>query len=449
MMNRRILLVDDDLAFNGLLAAALREEGYDVTQVYNLKQAEKSLLDEFFDCVILDVRLPDGSGLDLLPDAAQTAPVIVVSAHGDINTAIDAVRKGAFNFLEKPFDLTHALLEVKRSIEYSELSRERDDLAGMVGGDTLSEFVGKSPSVIRLKETISMIAPKKVTVLLEGESGTGKEIVARAIHQLSGRKRFVAINCGAIPENLFESELFGYEKGAFTGALHSRPGLIEESSRGTLFLDEVSEMPLALQVKLLRVLETSTNQRLGGNISRRLDLRVIAATNRDLESYVTAGQFRSDLYYRLNVVKLKIAPLREKREDIPVLVEYFLPRLCQELGLRKNPMIPAGLLDEMMGYDWPGNIRELRNKLLSMLAVNGDREILSSIGLENPENEKCVEKGFEEVSLDEMERRYISWLLKRHSGNKSETARVLKISKSTLYEKMKRWESFEGDNDPS
>ncbi len=448
-MNRRILLVDDDLAFNGLLAAALREEGYYVTQVYNLKQAEKSLFDEFFDCVILDVRLPDGSGLDLLPDAAQSAPIIVVSAHGDINTAIDAVRKGAFNFLEKPFDLTHALLEVKRSIEYSELSRERDDLAGMVGGDTLSEFVGKSPSVIRLKETISMIAPKKVTVLLEGESGTGKEIVARAIHQLSGRKRFVAINCGAIPENLFESELFGYEKGAFTGALHSRPGLIEESSRGTLFLDEVSEMPPALQVKLLRVLETSTNQRLGGNVSRRLDLRVIAATNRDLESYVIGGQFRSDLYYRLNVVKLRIAPLREKREDIPVLVEYFLPRLCQELGLRKPPALSAGLLDEMMGYDWPGNIRELRNKLLSLLAVNGDREILSSIGLENPENEKCIEKAFEEVSLDEMEKRYISWLLKRHSGNKSETARILEISKSTLYEKIKRWESFECDNDTS
>ncbi|HNR80534.1 MAG TPA: sigma-54 dependent transcriptional regulator, partial [Mesotoga infera] len=359
------------------------------------------------------------------------------------------VRKGAFNFLEKPFDLTHALLEVKRSIEYSELSRERDDLAGMVGGDTLSEFVGKSPSVIRLKETISMIAPKKVTVLLEGESGTGKEIVARAIHQLSGRKRFVAINCGAIPENLFESELFGYEKGAFTGALHSRPGLIEESSRGTLFLDEVSEMPPALQVKLLRVLETSTNQRLGGNVSRRLDLRVIAATNRDLESYVIGGQFRSDLYYRLNVVKLRIAPLREKREDIPVLVEYFLPRLCQELGLRKPPALSAGLLDEMMGYDWPGNIRELRNKLLSLLAVNGDREILSSIGLENPENEKCIEKAFEEVSLDEMEKRYISWLLKRHSGNKSETARILEISKSTLYEKIKRWESFECDNDTS
>jgi DNA-binding NtrC family response regulator len=382
-------------------------------------------------------------------EAAQSAPIIVVSAHGDINTAIDAVRKGAFNFLEKPFDLTHALLEVKRSIEYSELSRERDDLAGMVGGDTLSEFVGKSPSVIRLKETISMIAPKKVTVLLEGESGTGKEIVARAIHQLSGRKRFVAINCGAIPENLFESELFGYEKGAFTGALHSRPGLIEESSRGTLFLDEVSEMPPALQVKLLRVLETSTNQRLGGNVSRRLDLRVIAATNRDLESYVIGGQFRSDLYYRLNVVKLRIAPLREKREDIPVLVEYFLPRLCQELGLRKPPALSAGLLDEMMGYDWPGNIRELRNKLLSLLAVNGDREILSSIGLENPENEKCIEKAFEEVSLDEMEKRYISWLLKRHSGNKSETARILEISKSTLYEKIKRWESFECDNDTS
>lgn len=447
-MNRRILLVDDDLAFNGLLAAALEEEDYVVVQGYNFQQAQKFIEEEFFDCIILDVRLPDGSGLDLVTEASQSAPVIVVSAHGDIDTAIDAVKRGAFNFLEKPFDLTHALLEIRRAIEYTELSKERDELAGMMGDEILPEFVGDSASVNRLRELIALIGPKQVTVLIEGESGTGKEVVARAIHQISGRKRFVPINCGAIPENLFESELFGYEKGAFTGATRSKAGLIEESNRGTLFLDEVSELPLSMQVKLLRVLETSTSQRLGGNVSRKLDLRIIAATNRDLESYVAEGRFRSDLYYRLNVVKLKITPLREKREDIPVLVAHFLPKLCQELKLKKIPAISEELIEELMNYDWPGNVRELRNRILSMLALNGDSPVLSNITCSALESEPDDSK-FKEEKLDEIEKRYILWLLKRHNWNKSEAARILQISKSTLYEKMKRWGIFESNNDPS
>jgi DNA-binding NtrC family response regulator len=448
-MTRRVLVVDDDLAFNGLLSAALEEEGYGLVQAYNLKQAEKSIVEEFFDCIILDVRLPDGSGLDLLAEATQIAPVIVVSAHGDINTAIEAVKKGAFNFLEKPFDLTHALLEVRRAIEYSELSKERDHLAEKVSGETLSEFVGRSVTVRKLKETISMIAPKKVTVLLEGESGTGKEVVARAIHELSKRQRFVAINCGAIPENLFESELFGYEKGAFTGAMSSKPGLIEESHRGTLFLDEISEMPQQMQVKLLRVLETSSTQRLGGNNSRRLDLRVIAASNRDLESAVSSGQFRNDLYYRLNVVKIKIASLREKREDIPLLIKYFLPILSRELGLKSTPTISDDLLREMTDYNWPGNVRELRNRLLSLLAMNSDSKTISATSLSDIKKPPREDAAFAEEPLDELERRYILWLLKRLKSNKSETARVLGISKSTLYDKLRRWGLLESNNDPS
>ncbi|RLL91745.1 Fis family transcriptional regulator, partial [Mesotoga sp. HF07.pep.5.2.highcov] len=358
-MKRKVLVVDDDLAFNGLLGAALEEEGYEVVQVYNLEQTLKQISEEVFDCLILDVRLPDGSGLDIISEAALSSPVIVVSAHGDINTAIDAVKKGAFNFLEKPFDLNHALLEVKRAIEFSEVSRERDSLADLVTTEPSVEIIGKSKNILELKQMIAAIAPKKVTVLLEGESGTGKEVVARSIHQKSGRGKFVPINCGAIPENLFESELFGYEKGSFTGAMNSKPGLIEESHRGTLFLDEISEMPLPMQVKLLRVLETSSSQRLGGTTSRKLDLRVIAATNRDLEVEVSKGNFRSDLYYRLNVVKIKIDPLREKREDIPILIHHFLPRLCEELGMKKPPTIPEDFMNKMKAYDWPGNIREL------------------------------------------------------------------------------------------
>lgn len=445
-MKSRILLVDDDLAFNGLLGAALEEEGYEVVQVYNLAQAKKQISEEIFDCLILDVRLPDGSGLEILPEASANTPVIVVSAHGDINTAIEAVRNGAFNFLEKPFDLTHALLEVKRAIEFSEVSRERDNLAEMVVAEPPVEILGNSKSVIRMKETIEMIAPKKVTVLLEGESGTGKEVVARTIHQKSGRKKFVPINCGAIPENLFESELFGYEKGAFTGAMNSKPGLIEESHRGTLFLDEISEMPLPMQVKLLRVLETSSSQRLGGTNSRKLDLRVIAATNRDLEIAVAEGVFRSDLFYRLNVVRLKIDPLRERREDIPLLISHFLPTLCDELGMKRISKVPEEFTESMKDYDWPGNVRELRNRLLSILAVNGTLKSLSRST--TPERKQALEDDFrfKEVSLDELERRYIYWLIERNEGNKTRVAKILGISKSTLYEKLKRWNIFESNN---
>lgn len=445
-MKSKVLLVDDDLAFNGLLGSALEEEGYEVVQVYNLAQAKKQISEEFFDCLILDVRLPDGSGLDILSEASTNTPVIVVSAHGDINTAIDAVRKGAFNFLEKPFDLTHALLEVKRAIEFSEVSRERDSLAERIIAEPSVEIVGNSNNILQLRETISIIAQKKVTVLLEGESGTGKEVVARSIHQQSGRRKFVPINCGAIPENLFESELFGYEKGAFTGAMNSKPGLIEESHRGTLFLDEISEMPLAMQVKLLRVLETSSSQRLGGNSFRKLDLRVVAATNRDLESAVAKGDFRSDLYYRLNVVKIKIEPLRERREDIPLLIDYFLPKLCDELGLKKVPKVPENFVKRMKEYDWPGNIRELRNKLLSILAMNGRLDNLSHSFLPERVQPEETEFKFEEVTLDELERSYVRWLIDQHKGNKTKVAKILGISKSTLYEKLKRWNVFESNN---
>ncbi|AFK06127.1 MULTISPECIES: sigma-54 dependent transcriptional regulator [Mesotoga] len=448
-MKRKVLVVDDDLAFNGLLGAALEEEGYEVVQVYNLEQTLKQISEEVFDCLILDVRLPDGSGLDIISEAALSSPVIVVSAHGDINTAIDAVKKGAFNFLEKPFDLNHALLEVKRAIEFSEVSRERDSLADLVTTEPSVEIIGKSKNILELKQMIAAIAPKKVTVLLEGESGTGKEVVARSIHQKSGRGKFVPINCGAIPENLFESELFGYEKGSFTGAMNSKPGLIEESHRGTLFLDEISEMPLPMQVKLLRVLETSSSQRLGGTTSRKLDLRVIAATNRDLEVEVSKGNFRSDLYYRLNVVKIKIDPLREKREDIPILIHHFLPRLCEELGMKKPPTIPEDFMNKMKAYDWPGNIRELRNRLLSILAVNGSFEGVSSFAFPEVEQADDQDFRFREVSLDELERRYISWLIDRQNGNKTKAASILQISKSTLYEKLKRWSNLEGNNDTS
>jgi len=449
-MKSRILLVDDDLAFNGLLGAALEEEGYEVVQVYNLAQAKKQISEEIFDCLILDVRLPDGSGLEILPEASANTPVIVVSAHGDINTAIEAVRNGAFNFLEKPFDLTHALLEVKRAIEFSEVSRERDNLAEMVVAEPPVEILGNSKSVIRMKETIEMIAPKKVTVLLEGESGTGKEVVARTIHQKSGRKKFVPINCGAIPENLFESELFGYEKGAFTGAMNSKPGLIEESHRGTLFLDEISEMPLPMQVKLLRVIQEREIERIGATKSQKVDVRIIAATNRNLEEMIKQKTFREDLYYRLNVINIQIPSLRERKEDIPLLAKHLMRTISSEME-RHVTDISEDAMAALSAYDWPGNIRELGNlieralNLVDKQAAIGieqlPRYITQSISRnDNQSGGRIVpirmEGSLKEIT-QEIEKKAIKDALEEFRGNKLRAALKLDISRTSLYEKMK------------
>ena len=443
-MKNRILVVDDDLEFNSLMVEALTDEGYDVKSVLRLKDARERLLRENFDCVLLDVMLPDGNGLDMVePALSSGACVIVMSAYGNVSSAVEAVKKGAFNFLEKPFELNHALFEIQRAIEYSNLYRDNTSLKKEKAGH-MSSFVGETVAVKKIKELVGVIALKKVTVLIESESGTGKEIIARSIHELSGRKNFVAINCGAIPESLFESELFGYEKGAFTGAQKTKKGLIEEADRGTLFLDEIGELPLSMQTKLLRFLESGTFKRIGSTIPKLTDVRIICATNRDLRAMIAEGKFREDLFYRLNVVKLNIPPLRERKEDIPVIIKELSRELAFEIGLKKTPGLSDSLMDRLVNYSWPGNVRELRNLLLSLFAIHGNHGIITEDAL--PQDFRVLPasdlKIFEQdVSLDELERTYVEKLLLRHEGNKTRVAKILGISKSTLYEKLKKWEN--------
>lgn len=442
-MKSKILVVDDDLEFNSLMVEALVDEGYDVKSVLRLKDAGERLLRENFDCVLLDVMLPDGNGLEMIePALSSGACVIVMSAYGNVTSAVEAVKKGAFNFLEKPFELNHALFEIQRAIEYSNLSTDNARLKKERHGH-ISNFIGQTEPIRKIKNLVKIIAFKKVTILIESESGTGKEIIARSIHELSGRKNFVAINCGAIPETLFESELFGYEKGAFTGAQKAKKGLIEEADRGTLFLDEIGELPLSMQTKLLRFLESGTFKRIGATVPKLTDVRVVCATNKNLKTMVTEGKFREDLFYRLNVVKVNIPPLRERKEDIPLIIKEISKDLTFEIGLRKVPELSTELMEKLVNYSWPGNVRELRNLLLSLFAIHGNGEIIGVDSLppnihEVPVEESAVPE--QDMSLNELERNYTEKLLKRHAGNKTKVAKILGISKSTLYEKLKKWQ---------
>ncbi len=444
-MKYKVLLVDDDKVFNEMLAEALSGEGYAVRTEFDFSGALKAIKEELFDCALLDIKLPDGEGTNLIAPARDYgAAVVVMSAHGDIAAAVDSVKLGAFNFLEKPFDLTHALIEIARAIEFSEIEQERDTLLERQASEArgLRRIIGNSPAMKRIKETVRAIAAKNVTVLIEGESGTGKEVVARAIHDLSKRKKFIAINCGAVPDALFESELFGHEKGAFTGAERLKRGLIEEADRGTLFLDEISELPPHMQVKFLRVIESGLVQRVGANTNTRVDTRIICATNRNLVKLVEDKKFRDDLYYRIRVVRIEIPPLRSRQEDTEPLTRHFVSEIAKDLDMQGVPNIDPEFINRLAASDMPGNARELRNTILSIMAMHSNPKTLLP---EMLPSEFLAEAGTsggsvsEDLTLDELERRHIIQTLDKNNWNKTKTAEVLGISKSTLYDRLKRW----------
>ncbi|RKX55195.1 MAG: sigma-54-dependent Fis family transcriptional regulator [Thermotoga sp.] len=442
-MKERILIVEDDPTMLDLLKDALKMENYDVHGVMTGGKALDFVNENETDLVILDLKLPDVNGLEIMEDILEkTGSLIVISAHGDIETAITAVKLGAYNFIPKPFDLEHLITEVKRALEVRRLKSEYELLREKLEEKkSLSEIIGESRVMRELKEKISLISRRNVNVLIEGESGSGKELVARAIHNLSGRKRFVAINCGAIPANLFESELFGFEKGAFTGAENSKPGKMELADEGTLFLDEISELPKDTQVKLLRVMETGEIERLGSTKIKKVDVRIIAATNRNLEEMVKAGKFREDLFYRINVVKLRVPPLRERKEDIPLLVKHFLRMGREELGVEVKG-ITKRVIDFMMSYDFPGNVRELKNMIYSALALSTkdtlDLDDFPSLGRLRNERFETLEIRVG-TNLEEIEKQVIMKTLELTKGNRREAARLLGISPSTLHSKLKRW----------
>jgi DNA-binding NtrC family response regulator len=362
----RILIADDEVNMRRILGTILRSDGHEVVEAGGVAEARSAFGASLFDLVITDHRMPDGDGLSLLAscrEADATVPVVLLTAYATVELAVDAMRQGAFDVIAKPFVPDAVRAAVARACERTELLRENERLRGQVRRLAHpGELVGRGPAMARLRELITRVAPTNATVLISGETGTGKELVARAIHAASPRaeRPFVAVNCAGLSETLLESELFGHEKGAFTGADRRRQGVFEAAHRGTLFLDEAGEMSLALQAKLLRVVMNGEVVRVGSTVPRVVDVRILAATNRDLEQRVRDGLFREDLYYRLAVVPIAVPPLRARREDIPELVDHFLALAAADLKVPRRPLLESAMA-KLESYDFPGNVRELRN----------------------------------------------------------------------------------------
>jgi two-component system response regulator AtoC len=446
---RRVLVVDDEENLRLVLRTLLKRAGYEVEVASSGEEALEKVETFGPDVVLTDVRMPKMGGLDLLSALrAKNSPatVIVMSAYGSVDLALEAIKAGAYDYVAKPFKPDEILLTLRKAEERELLRRENRQLREEIRKENkLDDILAKSASMLEIFRTIGKIAEYKTTVLISGESGVGKELVARAIHRRSSRSGgpFVAINCGAIPENLLESELFGHKKGAFTDASADRRGLFEEATTGTLFLDEIGELPLALQVKLLRVLQEETIRRLGDSKDVKIDVRIIAATHRDLAAEVKAGRFREDLYYRLNVLPLTIAPLRERREDIPLLIDHFLARNNVRLGTAIRGL-DAEARKALIDYAWPGNVRELENTIeRAMVLADSDslhiqdlpervREARDPVQMQLASGELSIKR-----TTRIIEEVLIRRALVKTKGNRTRAAEILEISHRALLYKLK------------
>ncbi|MDE3018161.1 MAG: sigma-54-dependent Fis family transcriptional regulator [Nitrospirota bacterium] len=450
----RILVAEDDAAARELLVEALKKEGYDVEAVVGGKEAIERGRQRQFDLVLTDIRMGDVSGFEVLQAfqaSSPDTPIVLLTAFGSMEGAIEAMKQGAYDYLAKPFRREDVRLVVRRSLDHRRLIREnakfREELRDR---DSRSPLVGSSPPMLEVYKLVAKVAAGKSTVLLEGESGTGKELVARAIHSNSARRDgpFVPVNCAALPESLLESELFGHERGAFTGAVSAKPGLFEMANGGTLFLDEIGDISPALQVKLLRVLQEQEVRRVGGTAVVRLDCRLVGATNQDLATLVKEGRFREDLFYRLNVVRIPLPPLRQRREDIPMLAHHFLQQCA---GGQPHPI--RGFLPETMAclqqYAWPGNVRELENVIERVVSLSRGPLVLPS---DLPEAIRQAHSGSTAgtgghapgesgawLTLEEMEKQYLQRVLQETRGNKVQAAKILGIDRRTLYRMAERF----------
>ncbi len=460
-----VLVLEDDSELASALTDYLEEEGWEVEIAATAGQARAKLAGTAFDLVLADYLLPDATGLTVFDDIQARSPltkVMVMTGVRDMEVAAQAFKKGAADLIAKPFQLNDLAERISRLMEERQRQlgspRSRPKPSDTV---ETSEMVGDSPAMKKVFRLIQLIADKNATVLISGESGTGKELVARAIHSQSQRKDnpFVAINCGAIPENLLEDELFGHVRGAYTDARQTRIGRFEQADGGTLFLDEVANMPLSLQMKLLRVLEEREVEKLGSNKTVKVDVRILAACNVDLREKVKAGDFREDLFYRLNVVPIQLAPLRERREDIPLLTTHFLEIISQEYSLEPRQVAPAAL-KRLMQYPWPGNVRELRNALELASVLSGDRCVLGmedfptvgEAGDGDEDTDQLLLSSYLELPEDgidlnqvvsELEKNLICQSLKRTGGNKGKAARLLYLKRTTLVEKLRRMNLLE------
>jgi DNA-binding NtrC family response regulator len=438
----KILVVDDELSIRESLSGWLQQDGFAVETAGDGNAALALIQDNHYDIMLIDVKMPEMDGLTLLEKLKENEPdtaVVMMTAHGAIQDAVDAMRLGAYDYLLKPFDLEELSLTIDKLVRLQNLAMEnlilKDRMATMTRFENL---VGQSPPMLRLFETIVDVSQSDATVLITGETGTGKELVARAIHAQSPRcyGPFIAINCGAFTEHLLESELFGHEKGAFTDAKYTKKGRLEMANAGTLFLDEVGDISIKMQIDLLRVLETHEFSRVGGTTTLQSDFRVIAATHRDLQEAIMQKTFRQDLFYRLNVVNLQVPPLRDRQEDISLLAHHFLRRFATETNKKIDSIHPAAL-EAMRKYSWPGNVRELENAIERAVVVEKGRQIkLADLPFVTPGGDE-IQIG--KLSLEEIERQHIARILATEGGNISNTAKVLGINRTTLYHKIKKY----------
>lgn len=446
----KILVADDEKNMLWALTNVLSKQGFKTFTARDGEEAIHQFNKHLPDVVLLDLKMPKKNGIEVLKEIKKindSIPVIMITAHGNIETAIEAMKLGAFDYVQKPFEMEEINVLIKKALKIRDLTMEvellRDELSRISRGN---QIIGESPQIKEVMDLVNRVAKSNATVLILGESGTGKELVANAIHYNSDRKNkpFVKVNCGALPENLLESELFGHEKGAFTGAISRKIGRFERAHGGSIFLDEIGEMSFSTQVKLLRVLQEKQIERVGSTEVIDVDVRIIAATNKDLKRLVEEGRFREDLYYRLNVIPIKIPPLRERKQDIPLLVKYFLQKYSLETG-RRGMTISDSALDKLKTYSWPGNIRELQNVIERAVILSPGREITEDqLPPEIVKRDRQIELDEFKlpkngVNLNDLEKSLIKQALDMTNDNQTEAARLLGITRHTLIYRMEKY----------
>ena len=455
-----LLIVDDETSIRDFLTIVFEEEGWGVETAATLTEARAAIQKSEPDLVLCDLMLPDGSGLDLLRDIKAQNPsiaVIMITAHTSTKSAVEALKSGAFDYIAKPFDIDEMKIIVRNAVERKELEDENIHLrSALEERFTFSNIIGKSARMQEIFSIVQRIAKTMSTVLISGESGTGKELIARAIHYNSGRRgKFVSINCGALPETLLESELFGHERGAFTGAIREKRGLFQEADRGTIFLDEIGETSTAMQIKLLRVLQDRIVRKVGSNVETQVDVRVIAATNADLNESIKNGTFREDLFYRINVIPIALPPLRQRREDIPLLVDHFLAKYSKNMGIPQK-RISADAMRALDRYAWPGNVRELENVIERMIALEAS-DVLTTKSL--PEHVliggNIPDMTFElppdgmslEHHLESIAKVFMLKALERAGGVQTQAAELLRMSFRSFRYYAKKYELIAREKD--
>ena len=447
-MAGKILVVDDEQSMCEFMEIMLTKEGYEVETATSGNEAVKKTVSSSYDLIIADMMMPQMTGLDLLKEIKGRRPdqdLIVMTAFASVDTAIEAMKEGALDYITKPFKVDEIKLVIEKSIGRKKLKQENESLKRQLRHDfSLENFVGQSEEIIDLKKLVQRVSTTDSTVLIRGESGTGKDLIARAIHSSSDRAPgpFVTINCAALPETLLESELFGYKKGSFTGAIKDKDGLFKVADGGTLFLDEIGNTSLPIQMKLLRVLEDKAITAVGDTKPIEVDVRLIAATNADLEEEVKASRFRPDLFYRLNVIPVSIPPLRDRAEDIPLLVNFFVAKYCQRNGITPKA-ISQEAMESLNKYSWPGNVRELENCIERAVLLSHSDEItcadFPAKVVENKSTAVVSNEAPENPTLESIEKAYIYYIMNEARGKKSKAAQILGIDSSTLYRKLERY----------